>query len=95
MNSWAELIGLGSGLGVFSASKGILDTQVESTIEGTTTRMDLRRFDVNSSILGYIRVSEGDETPVFTHTFCPCSLSLSDRARMPQLHEKLVDRYAN
>lgn len=63
MNSWAELIGLGSGLGVFSASKGILDTQVESTIEGTTTRMDLRCFDVNSSILGYIRVSEGDGNP--------------------------------
>ena len=30
MNSWAELIGLKSSLGVFLASKGILDTQVEN-----------------------------------------------------------------
>lgn len=92
MNSWAELIGLESGLGVFSASKGILDTQVESTIEGTATRMDLRRFDVNSSIHTRMYPGEGDGNPVLTHTFCPCSLSLSP---MPQLREKPADRRAN
>lgn len=79
---------------VFSLGRNIGYTGRESTIEGTTTRMDLRRFDVNSSILGYIRVSGvGMETPRI-HAYI-LSLSLFDRATMPQLHEKLVDRYAN
>lgn len=69
---------------LFSLERNIGYTGRESTIEGTTTRMDLRRFDVNSSILGYVRVSGvGMETlpPYSRIHFVPVPYSLIRRCR--------------